>query len=235
MKKAIIIGASSGMGHEVARLLIADGWTVGVGARRTERLKDLNAACIAEIDVTSEDADKKLRAMIEEMGGIDLYFHVAGIGKQNRTLEADIELNTVKTNGLGFARMIGEAYRYFTEQGKGHIACISSIAGTKGLGPAPSYSATKALQNTYMQALEQQAHARNLDIHFTDIRPGFVDTDLLAGDIKYPMMLKTESVAKDIVKAIKKQKHVVVIDWKWRITTFNWHLIPNWIWRRMKL
>ena len=82
--------------------------------------------------------------------GMDLFFYASGIGKQNRELKEDIELATLQTNGVGFTRMIGEAYRYFASHGGGHIAAITSIAGTKGLGPAPSYSATKAMQNVYL-------------------------------------------------------------------------------------
>ena len=80
------------------------------------------------------------------------------------------------TNAVGFTRLVGCAYRYFANNGGGHIACITSIAGTKGLGPAPAYSASKAMQNTYLQALEQLAISKHHNIHFTDIRPGFVDT-----------------------------------------------------------
>ena len=214
---------------------MADGWTVGVGARRVELLQTLGAAAVERIDVTADDATVQLKSLINKIGGIDLFFYASGIGKQNRELKEDIELATMQTNGVGFTRMIGEAYRYFAEQGGGHIAAITSIAGTKGLGPAPSYSATKAMQNIYLQALEQQAHARGLKIWFTDIRPGFVDTDLLSGDYKYPMMLKPEMVAKDIVKAIKGRKHIRVIDWKYRLMTAFWRRIPRWIWRRMKL
>ena len=235
MKRAIVIGASSGIGREVAKLLMADGWTVGVGARRVELLQTLGAAAVERIDVTADDATVQLKSLINKIGGMDLFFYASGIGKQNRELKEDIELATMQTNGVGFTRMIGEAYRYFAEQGGGHIAAITSIAGTKGLGPAPSYSATKAMQNIYLQALEQQAHARGLKIWFTDIRPGFVDTDLLSGDYKYPMMLKPEMVAKDIVKAIKGRKHIRVIDWKYRLMTAFWRRIPRWIWRRMKL
>ena len=106
------------------------------------------------IDVTKAEAGEKLLALVDRLGGMDLYFHASGIGKQNRTLEEDIELITTETNAVGFTRMIGTAYRYFAQQGTGHIAAITSIAGTKGLGPAPAYSATKALQATYLQALE---------------------------------------------------------------------------------
>lgn len=234
-KRAIVTGASSGIGREVARLLMNDGWTVGVAARRVEQLKELGAAAWQQIDVTEDEATERLRGLIAALGGMDLFFYASGIGKQNRELHEDIELATMQTNALGFTRMVGEAYRYFAEQGSGHIAAITSIAGTKGLGPAPSYSATKAMQNVYLQALEQQAHARGLNIRFTDIRPGFVDTALLSGDYHYPMMLKPEAVAKDIVRAIKNGQHIRVIDWRYRLLTALWRRIPRWVWRRMKL
>lgn len=239
-KKAIIVGASSGIGLEFAKLLLSDGWHLGVAARREERLLELKAKAserieVMTIDVTKPDAGERLISLIEKMEGMDLYFHASGIGKQNRTLEADIELHTMETNAVGYTRMIGTAYRYFANKGEGHIAAITSIAGTKGLGPAPAYSATKALQATYLQALEQQAHQNRLKIHFTDIRPGFVDTALLSGTFKYPMLMKPETVARDIVDSIYQTRHVRIIDVRYRILTFFWRLIPNWIWRRMKL
>ena len=234
-KRAIVIGASSGIGREVARLLMAEGWTLGVAARRTDLLQTLGDVQVEQIDVTSEEAPERLRALIDKVGGMDLFFYASGIGKQNRELVEGIEMATMQTNALGFTRMIGEAYRYFAQQGGGHIAAITSIAGTKGLGPAPAYSATKAMQNVYLQALEQQAHARGLKIRFTDIRPGFVDTALLAGDFRYPMMLKPERVANEIVQAINGKRHIRVIDWKYRLLTAVWRRIPRCIWRHMKL
>jgi short-subunit dehydrogenase len=236
MKRAIVIGASSGIGFEVARLLLSDGWKVGVAARRMELLQTIGDVEVAEqIDVNDPDAGERLRKMIAQLGGMDLFFYASGIGKQNLELKEDIELQTTTTNGVGFVRMIGEAYRYFAERGEGHIAAITSIAGTKGLGPAPSYSATKAMQNVYLQALEQQAHARGLNIHFTDIRPGFVDTALLNGDFHYPMMMKPDVVAQQIMRAIRHKRHICVIDWKYRLMTMFWRRIPRFIWRRMKL
>ena len=228
------------MGMEVAKLLLAQGCRLGVAARREDRLQVLKQLApdrveVAAIDVTADDAAQRLRALIDRLGGMDLFFYSSGIGKQNRQLEPEIELNTVNTNGMGFTRMIGEAYRYFADRGQGHIAAITSIAGTKGLGPAPSYSATKAMQNVYLQALEQQANARGLKIRFTDIRPGFVDTDLLAGDFRYPMMLKPEKVALQIVKALKNKRHIKVIDWKYAIITAFWRRLPRPLWRHLKL
>ena len=240
MQKVIIIGASSGLGKEVAKLLIADGYTLGLAARRTQPLEELKALApervmLHAIDVTRDDAPQVLKQLIDMVGGIDLFVYTAGIGSQNMELEPDIELNTVNTNALGFTRMIGATYRYMAAHGGGHIAAISSIAGTKGLGAAPSYSATKAMQNTYLQALEQQAHMRNLNITFTDLRPGFVATPLLGDNPQYPMLLKTERVAKEIVTSIKHRRHVWVIDWRWRIATALWRRIPRCLWRRLKV
>ena len=228
------------MGMEVAKLLLDEGCQLGVAARRDDRLQALkqlapDRVVTATIDVTDEDAPHRLPSLIDEMGGMDLFFYSSGIGKQNRTLEPDIELNTFNTNAMGFARMIGEAYRYFAERGEGHIAAITSIAGTKGLGPAPSYSATKAMQNVYLQALEQQSNARGLKIRFTDIRPGFVDTALLSGDFRYPMMLKPEKVARQIVRALKSKRHIQVIDWKYSLLTACWRRLPRPLWRHLKL
>ena len=235
MKKAIVIGASSGIGCEVAKLLIAEGWAVGVAARREDSLQMLGASACQRIDVTNEDAAVQLRRLIDKLGGMDLFFYASGIGKQNRELSADIELATVQTNAIGFTRMIGEAYRYFAEKGEGHIAAITSIAGTMGLGPAPAYSATKAMQSTYLQALEQQSRQRRLNIRFTDIRPGFVKTALLNDNFPYPMLMRPEAVARDIVRSIHCGRHVRIVDWRYRVLTFVWRLIPNWLWRRFKI
>ena len=239
-RTAIIVGASSGIGREVAKLLLADGWRLGIAARREEPLLELKAdnpgqVEVMTIDVTNPDAGEHLQNLIKRLGGMDLYFHASGIGKQNRTLEESIELDTMETNAVGFTRMIGTAYRYFADRGAGHIAAITSIAGTKGLGPAPAYSATKALQATYLQSLEQQACQRNLGIRFTDIRPGFVDTALLKDSFPYPMVMRPDSVARDIVRSIYRHRHVRVIDFRYRILTFFWRLIPRPLWRRMKL
>ena len=248
MKKAIIVGASSGIGFEVARQLLAEGWKIGIAARREELLMELKSEAperveVMTIDITKADAEERLMSLIERLGGMHLYVHVSGIGKQNRTLEPGIELQTVETNAVGFTRMIGAAYRYFAnlpsltgeESVEGHIAAISSIAGTKGLGPAPSYSATKALQATYLEALEQQAHQRGLSIKITDIRPGFVDTALLNDSFPYPMLMRPEKVAREIVRSINKKRSVRIIDWRYRLLTFFWRLIPRWLWVRLKI
>ncbi len=240
MKKAVVLGASSGIGMEVAKLLLADGWKIGVASRRTDLLMTLKEQApdrveVETIDVNSEEAEHLLLSLIAVTGGMDLFFYAPGIGKQNPNLESDIEERTVQTNAMGFTRMVGMAYRYMANHGGGHIAAITSIAGTKGLGQAPSYSATKAFQNVYLQALEQQANMRGLNIRFTDLRPGFVGTELLGDGKNYPLLLRKEDVAFEMMEAIRNKEHIRVIDWKWRIITAFWKRIPRWVWRRLKI
>jgi short-subunit dehydrogenase len=238
MKRIIIIGATSGIGREVAKLYIARGWQVGVAGRRTDELENLRQEAPQQvytetIDVTHDDAPTRLQSLIDKVGGMDIFLLSSGIGKQNPTLEADIELRTASTNVTGFMRMTMTAYHFFAKQGYGHIAAISSIAGTKGLGIAPAYSATKCFQNTYLDALDQLAHMNGLNICFTDIRPGFVATPLLKDD-SYPLLMKAPDVAAQIVKGIDHKKRTLIIDWRYRILVFFWRLIPRCIWLRLK-
>lgn len=239
MKRAIIIGATSGIGKEVARLLLQQGWYIGIAGRRTEALEALQTDSpkqveIQRMDVTAEDAPMQLQRLIEKLGGMDLFFLSSGVGFQNRDLNPEIELNTAYTNVDGFIRMMTCAFHYFRKKGCGHIAVISSIAGTKGLGVAPAYSATKRFQNTYIDALAQLSSMQHLNIHFTDIRPGFVATDLLKNG-KYPMLMHADVVAQHIVKALQKKKRVAIIDGRYRILVFFWRMIPRWLWEKLPI
>lgn len=240
MKKIIIIGATSGIGREMALIFIHKGWKVGIAGRRKDALLELQVQApqqveIAQIDVTKENSPMLLLDLIQRMDGIDVYLHVAGIGKQNRALEPSIEESTLQTNALGFTRMVDAAFNYFRTKGGGQIAAISSIAGVKGLGVAPSYSATKRFQNCYLQSLAQLSHIEKLNIKFTDIRPGFVDTDLLNDSHRYPMLLCPQKVATQAVNAILRQKRVKIIDFRYRLLVFFWKLIPNFAWEKLSI
>ena len=240
MKKAIIVGATSGIGMEVAKLLLQNNWTVGVAGRRVERLAPLAEAYpqqvfTAAIDVCAPTAAEAWHDLAQRLGGVDLYLHCSGVGWYNPQLDTEMELQTATTNAEGFIRMVTCAYHYFKRTGtKGQIAAISSIAGTKGLGPAPAYSATKKLQHTYLEALAQLAHTEGVDVCFTDIRPGFVRTDFLSG-ANFPMQMEPTVVAHAIVKAIVRRKRVVIIDWRYRLLVALWRCVPRCLWERLKI
>lgn len=237
-RRAVIVGATSGIGHEISLLLVQEGWRLGIAGRRKENLEALQAQypdqiCIRAFDIRQSGAEKELEALIDELGGMDLFLQSSGIGFQNYALDPEIELNTLETNGTGFARMVTHAFRYFLQKGSGHLAVISSIAGTKGLGIAPAYSATKRFQNTYLDALEQLARMHKVPIRFTDIRPGFVATGLLNDGKHYPLLMPPAYAARKIVSALHRKKRIAVIDWRYRILVFFWRLIPAWLWKRL--
>ena len=140
-------------------------------------------------------------------------------------------MNTVATNVDGFVRLVDCAFSYFLGKGGGHLCIISSIAGTKGLGATSAYSASKAFQNTYLDALEQLSVMRKCPITFTDAGPSFVDTDLLADGKSFPFKMNVTDVASSIVKGIETKKSVLVIDWKYKLLVFFWRLVPQCLWK----
>ncbi len=242
-RRAVVVGATSGIGLEVVKVLSEQGWTIGVAGRRGEILSEMErtvptvVACQC-IDVNDADAADALVTLIDKLGGMDLYFHSSGIGFQNPGLDLDKEINTAMTNVVGVTRMLNAAFKYFAEHGErqGHIAVISSIAGTKGLGAAPAYSSSKRYVNHYIECLTQLCTIRGIrNVRFHDIRPGFVRTPLLGDGGRYPMQLEVRPVAEAIVHGINRNRSVITVDWRYRLLVAFWRLIPRCLWVRMKV
>ncbi len=239
-KRIIIMGASSGIGKALAELCIKEGYTLGVCARREQALEELKQLApervfVKAIDICKADATEKLDTLIQEMGGLDIYVHSSGMGFQNPDLDESKDLQTVELNTLAFTKLASWVFRYFEKQASGHLLGISSIAGTRGLGAAASYSASKAYQATFLQSLRQLKAIKGLkEVHITDIRPGFVATPLLKDD-KYIMLMQAEDVAKELFKSIKQRKTIRIIDWRYRLVVGLWRLIPRFLWERLPL
>lgn len=239
-KRVIIIGASSGIGRELALLYMHCGYRVGLGARRVDELNALCAlgqsqAVATELDVCAADCTERLQELIDQLGGMDIYIHSSGIGSQNPDLDSRVEQEICAVNVLGFTRMMDHAFAYFAERGEGQIVGISSVAGTRGLGIAAAYSASKAYQATYMQCLRQLTVLRGLPrLVITDIRPGFVSTPLLAGK-RMPLMMQPTPVARAIYRAISQRKAIKIIDWRYRVLVGLWRLIPRALWERLRV
>lgn len=241
-KRAIVMGATSGIGLRVALELAERGWLVGIAGRRTQLLEETaakhpNIIATQCIDVTSEDAPEKLMSLVEMTGGMNLYFHSSGIGYQNPSLDVQKELATLQTNVVGFSRMLIAAFEYFCcrPDQPCRIAAISSIAGTKGLGAAPAYSSSKRFCNHYLECLAQLCAIRGVKhIRIHDIRPGFVRTALLA-EGKYPLQLDPDKVARNIVRRMLSGESIITVDWRYRLLVALWRLVPRCVWIRMKI
>lgn len=231
----IIIGATSGIGKELAKIYISQGHTVGITGRRENLLNEIkdNRPNIytCSYDVTQKDAPGHLMGLIKAMGGVDTVIYSSGFGKSNTELTLETELAAADVNVQGFMRHATTLFNYWCENNKkGHLAVLSSIAGIRALGIAPAYSATKHFQAFYLETLRQLATMRNANISFTAIKPGFVATDFISGK-KYPLTLQKEKVAAKIVKAIEKRKKNYVIYGVWKPIALLMKLIPAPLWR----
>lgn len=239
--KIIIIGASSGLGAESARIFARLGWKTGIIARREAPLKELMVQFPENIiymtaDITSATFPSELTSFINTLGGADIIFLTAGTGWSNPALDLEKDILTVKTDVEGFVRVADTAYNWFRKHNpSGQFAAISSVAGTKGIGISASYSASKSFNSTYMEALSQLATIDNLSLTITDIKPGFVRTDLLDPSRNYPLLMHPEKAARQIVRAILRRKNVVIVNRKWKIVVWLWKLIPGVIWRKLKI
>ncbi len=235
------MGATSGIGLRVAEIFAKAGWLVGAAGRKEKVMRKLQSDFpdrirYAQIDINATDAPSRLRDLIARLGGMDIYFHISGIGYENEALVTDHDTATAQTNVVGFTRMIDTAFRHFRSHGKrGRIAAVTSVAGTKGIGQLASYSASKKYQQTYLTALDQLARMQGLDISFTDIRPGWIRTPLLNPDRIYPMTMTLDHAVAGIIRAVIARKRVCVVDWRWDIAVRLWSLIPDCIWERIPL
>lgn len=245
MKTAIIVGATSGIGREVAIKLILEGWNVGLAGRREDRLNLIrdeyghDKVHVAALDVTSPEAEGALDALIAETGAPDLFLHVAGIGNQNKALDVEKEISIIRTNCEGMVRMVDHFVNYVRNNRElysdryARVAVVTSLAGTRGMGTAPAYSSSKSMQSTYLTALSQLVRMEGIPVRFTDIRPGFVDTEILSSSKKYPMMMSVKEAADHILKGLAKQKRVLIFDGRYRLLAALWRLVPLWLWERM--
>ena len=238
MKKAIVIGASSGIGRELANILSMNQYVVGVMARRIDLLNELcdeteNELFVKQIDVTdAESAMEKLATFIEEMGGADLIVISAGTGHINNGLNWELENDTIKTNVTGFALIANVAIKHFIEKGCGHLVGISSIAALRGGRASPAYNASKAFESNYLEGLRQKVRKSGLPITITDIKPGFVKTAMAKGDDIF-WAAPANKAAMQIYKVIKRRKSSAYITQRWRLVAWLIKLMPGFIYERL--
>jgi short-subunit dehydrogenase len=236
-KKAIVIGASSGIGKELAIVLAENGYEVGLMARRVDLLEALKKeiptkSYVGHMDVTMiPDALEKFRNMIQNMEGADLVIINSGIGYKNNDLDWPKEEQTLDVNVKGFCALAGEAFKTFKKQGHGHLVGISSIAALRGNPFAPAYGASKAFMSSYLEALSVKAYRENPRILVTDIKPGFVDTAMIDGKQTF-WVASARKAAEQIVAAIKKGKRHAYITHRWRLIAWLIKLAPHWLYKR---
>jgi len=231
MKTALIIGASSGIGKELAKLLADDGYKVIITGRREKLLKEIKATnsenfVVKVNDVTDLNTCETLFSDLKnEFKTIDLIVYSSGVGDPNYELTWEKELPTLQTNVISAVKIYGLAYNFFRKQGFGHLVGISSIASIRGNRHVPAYFASKAFQANYLESLWMKGKRSKAEIYVTDIQPGFVDTSMAIG--KTFWMASTEKATKQIYAAIKSKKKKAYITKRWKLVAFVLKIVPS--------
>jgi len=228
--KAIIIGATSGIGRELAKQMSDYGYIVGITGRRSELLvsleEELSHKCFKlTMDLTDiSESVKGLHTLLGDMGDVNVVVINAGTGNVDPAFPLSGELETVAVNVAGFTAMANVAYHYFADKGEGHIVGTSSIMALRG-GPCTSYNASKAYISSYLEGIYCRSCLEGHNIFVTDVRPGFVDTGMAKGDGIF-WMASVEKAAKQIFNAIQAKRRIVYITKRWKLIGFILSRMP---------
>jgi len=237
MKKAIIVGASSGLGWELAVQLADKGYQVGVMGRREGLLNELveklpGTHFVQATDVSqAEQSQIELETLIARMGDVELIVLSSGVGLFEQKLEWAAEREMIDVNVRGFAALSIVAMEYFSQRGAGHLAGISSVAAHIFGAKTLTYHATKAFVSNYLAGMRQRAIRSGLPITITTIEPGFVKTPMVHGN---PMwMAPVEKGVAQMVTGLLKKKNHIFITKRWRYVAFVADLMPQWLLRKL--
>ncbi len=228
---ALIIGGSSGIGRALACQLANNGNHIIITGRRLNKLLEVKELYPNQINIIQHDvrdyksSEKMLYDSIALLKTIDLIIYSSGVGEPNYDLDWSKEVPTLETNVLGAVKIYGLAYQLFKKQGFGHLVGISSIAGIRGNRHVPAYFASKAFQINYLESLWLKGKRSKSNIFVTDVRPGFVDTDMAIG--KTFWMSDTTKAAQQIIKAIEKKKKRVYITKRWFLIALVLKILPS--------
>lgn len=237
MKKVMIIGASSGIGKELALLYLKAGHSVGITGRRAALLEEIqlqypSQTAIEVFDVTGNNNIQHLESLISKLGGMDLFVYNSGYGEASKDLNWEMDKATTLINVNGFVEMTNYAFNYFVKQGHGQIAGMSSIASYRGASWAPAYSASKAYMSNYLEAITIKAYRLKKNVTVTDIQPGFVQTEMAKGDgIFWSAPLAKATL--QIFKAIEKKKRRVQVTKRWVFVAWVMKRLPFFLYKQI--
>ena len=248
-RRAIVVGASSGIGRALARQLVEEGWRVAALARRgselealRDELAEVHGPTVAERldcvphDVVDVDGVAPLfDELVERLGGLELLVYGAAIMPPVEADEFDVEkdLAMLQVNLEGCVAWCNPAARYFRSRRTGAICGISSIAGDRGRRKGPVYGTTKAGMNHYLEALRNRLDP--FGVHVCTIRPGFVDTDMTKGMDGLLWLISADEAARRIRTALRKRKQVAYVPGRWRLVGLVIRSIPSFLFRRMDI
>lgn len=247
-KRALVVGASSGIGAALVKRLVAEGWQVGAVARRREMLDELARECASMPRATgggivvrahdvarTDEVAQVFEELVREIGGLDLLIYAAAVmpkvAKDEYDTQKDLEQLSVNVGGC--VAWGNAAARLFQTQRFGTLVGISSIAGERGRKGAPVYGTTKAAMNTYLEALRNRLSEHG--VHVCTIKPGFVDTDMTKGMEKLLWLISADEAARLILKAAKSKVNERFVPRQWWLVATVIKSIPSFVFKKLNI
>lgn len=245
-RRAIIVGASDGLGAELARQLCREGYSLALLARRQEKLeavcREINQAANQQRahayvhDVGDyEKVPELLRKIVSNLGGLDLVIFVAGInyppgGMDKYNFENDRKM--IEINLIGAMAWLNPVAEMFQSAKAGQIVGIGSVAGDRGRVGNPGYNTSKAALATYLEALRNRLTRHGVNV--LTVKAGFIKTEMLkAAQGGTPFAITPEKAAQDILKAMEKRKQVIYTASIWRWIMLAIQHTPSFIFRKL--
>ncbi|MFY7671313.1 SDR family NAD(P)-dependent oxidoreductase [Tenacibaculum sp. MEBiC06402] len=239
MHRAIVFGATSGIGKRLTEILIKNNYKVAVTGRRLAKLEELaneypDKVIFKQNDIQKVgEVEKVFNDIVQEFKEVHLIVQSSGVAYLNSELDWGKEEDTILTNVYGVTKLYDLAFNLFRKQGFGHLVGISSIASIRGSRGAPSYFASKAYQKAYLESLYLKTkEISSSKVFITDIRPGFVDTAMAVGEGIF-WLTPLDKAAEQIFKALKNKKRVAYVSKRWAIIAFVLKLMPTWILKKV--
>lgn len=234
--RAIVVGASSGIGAALVKKLSNKGYEVGLAARRVDKMNALAATLkhkswVKKIDISDTgSARKNFKDLLNEMENVELIIINSGVGNEDFGIDWNLQKPMIEVNILGFAALVELSLNYFKEQKKGHLVGVTSVLGLRGMPGGAVYSGTKAFQQKCLEGFRATLSFQGLDdITITDIRPGYVDTDMIKNKERAFWMIEPEQAADDIYSAIQSKKKVAYVSRRWWLAALAMKFLPDFV------
>jgi NADP-dependent 3-hydroxy acid dehydrogenase YdfG len=236
---AIVVGASSGMGREIARQLAEDGCRVAALARRLDRLRELQADTKGEIlpfchhVECPEDVPRLLAEITRDLGGLDLFVYAAGVMPPVEPDEYHFtkDYQTVQVNILGAIAWINSVAERMQATKHGSMVAIGSVAGDRGRMKQPVYNASKAFLHTYMEAIRNRVARYGVKV--CTVKPGPTETEMTA-HLHLKGAMPAPVAAAKIIR-LSRRTGEFYLSWKHAVAFWIIRHIPSWIFRRLKI
>lgn len=243
-QRAVVVGASSGIGAAIAQRLAQEGFLVAALARRGDLLEVLCAEINAQAGETRAFAvphsatdlasiPQVFQTLLKDLGSIEVFVYAAGVMHPVALDEFDLqkESEMLVVNLLGAVAWLGQVATLFQRMGEGRIVGISSVSGDRGRVANPAYGSSKAGLDAYLESLRNRLSRHGVQV--LTVKPGFVDTQMLKLSPRSFGAISPEQVAAGVWRALQKGHQLVYLPWWWRWIMLAIRWTPSFIFRRL--